>query len=264
MFDVLKDLPPEEVATWYGRLADLIEQMNAKVRDPLAPRLLRHWLHGKGKTLIFAPPEHLKKSKYVVETLKQHRGWYLTNKRFKNKWVGVLPRVQGQSPHPRDVGYEKWYIPVTMMLHSLVEIDVKWFGDHTPGDADLMTALRGFQLRTLVSVLLLKNNSSIVRNASSSGDWYEGKFILFLANVEDRYDFDPDEHFTVPNPDYKNRFNVAKPVTPKMEKTLVFHSNAIRIEKAGLAAPYDLRSEPWGVTDLDIMGPAPVNVKRRI
>src|SRR5688572_7319452 len=81
--------------------------------------------------------------KFIMNPLAR---WYLTNKKFKDQWVGVVPRVQGKSPHPRDVGYEKWYIPV----------------------------------------------------------------------------------------------------------------------KAGLAAPYDLRSEPWSVTDVAIMGPAPVNAQRRI
>jgi hypothetical protein len=83
--------------------------------------------------------------------LKEHRNWYLTKKKFKKKWVGVLPRIQGISPHPANVGYEKWYVPMTMTMHSLVEIEVKILSSHTPGDTDLLTALRGFQLKTLVS-----------------------------------------------------------------------------------------------------------------
>jgi hypothetical protein len=114
--DVLDDLPARDVAAWYGRLADLIEQQNTKVKDALAPKFLRHWLDGNGKDLIFPPPTHLKESRYVRNVLKEHRNWYLTKKKFKKKWVGVLPRIQGISPHPANVGYEKWYVPMTMTM----------------------------------------------------------------------------------------------------------------------------------------------------
>ena len=60
--DHLKDLPPEEVAAWYLRLAQFIEQKNKTVKDPLAPRLLRYWQTGQGKKLTFPAPDHLHKA----------------------------------------------------------------------------------------------------------------------------------------------------------------------------------------------------------
>ncbi len=96
--DHLKDLKPAEVAAWYGRLADFVERNNSKVKDALAPRFLRHYLKGGGKTLIFDAPEHLRNSKYVIEVLKDHRAWYLTEKKRDGQWVGMIPRLQDRSP----------------------------------------------------------------------------------------------------------------------------------------------------------------------
>jgi hypothetical protein len=89
-------------------------------------------------------------------------------------------------------------------------------------------------------------------------------FQVFNASVTDRYDFDPTEYFIVPNPDYNNSFKIAKPVEPNSEKLVVHHSNAIRMEKAGLASPFDLESGEWSVTDLAIMGPAWIDPDKKL
>ena len=78
--DHLKALSPAEVAAWYERLADFVEQKNSKVNDALAPQFLRHYIKGQGKKFVFSAPDHLKNSKYVVGVLKNHRAWYLTEK----------------------------------------------------------------------------------------------------------------------------------------------------------------------------------------
>ena len=89
-------------------------------------------------------------------------------------------------------------------------------------------------------------------------------FQVFSAEVTDRYDFDPKEFFIVPNPDYKNSFRVAKPVESHSDALTVYHRNAIRMEKAGLTAPFDLKSDEWSVTDLAIMGPAWINPDKKV
>jgi hypothetical protein len=250
MKDHLQGLQPTEVAAWYGRLANMIDQENKSIKDALAPLFLRHYLKGKGKKLIFSAPDHLKNSNYVVDVLKDHRSWYLTEKRFKNKWVGIIPRLQGK--HPTDKWAPVDYLPRVLELRSLVEIDVKWFTDHTPGDNDLMTSLRGFQLCTQCHFFL----------SNISGKNIKVAFIFFFASVIDRYDFDPDEYFPVPNPDYKNPLKLAKPVAPDQEKIFVFHRNAIRMEKAGLAQPFDLQSKPWITGDL--MQPAEIDPAKNL
>jgi hypothetical protein len=249
MKDHLADLNPAEVAAWYSRLADFIEKKakDKKVTDALAPQFLRHYLKGKGKNLSFPPPDHLKNSKYVVEALKDHRAWYLTEKPFNGKWVGIIPRLQQKEP------LYTW--PYTMKLNSLVEIDVKLISSNTPGDNDLLTSLHGFQLYTECWVWIIHIEKESYLKATL------GKF---TAKVADRYDFDPDKYFVVPNPDYKNPSKIAKPVEPDSEEMLVYHRNAIRMENAGLAIPFDLESEKWSISDQDIIGPEKVDPNKTL
>jgi hypothetical protein len=142
-----------------------------------------------------------------------------------------------------------------LQLNSLVEIEVKWFSSHTLGDNDLMTSLHGFQLYTqcvfVMSPIQGKTDNRV-------------NFLSFVAWVNDKYDFDPDEYFPVPNPDYKNKFNVVKPVAQNSEIIAVYHRNAIRMEKAGLARPFALKSHPWTISDLKISGPAQINPAKKL
>src|SRR5262245_63733396 len=94
--DYLEDLPPSEVAAFYLRLATFVEQKNNKVKDALAPRLLRHYIKGGGKRFIFDPPNHLKNRNYVIPALKNQRAGYLTEKRLKAKWGGIILGRQGK------------------------------------------------------------------------------------------------------------------------------------------------------------------------
>jgi hypothetical protein len=240
--DHLKDLPPSEVAGWYLRLADLVEQQVKTVKEPLSPLFLRHYIKGGGEKLYFQPPEHLRNSKYVVDVLKDHRSWYLTEEKFKGKWVGIIPRLQS--------GKGKMPYPPTLHIQSLCEIDVKIIGSNTDGDNDLLTSFHGFQLESSIWVIL----KDIPRDGKK-----QVIFEDFVAYATDRYDFDENKHFRLPNPDFGNRFNVAKPVAADQKEIMVYHSNAIRMEKAGLAAPFDIASNGWFVTDLSIRGPGTID-----
>jgi hypothetical protein len=80
--------------------------------------------------------------------------------------------------------------------------------------------------------------------------------------VVDRYDWDYSEHLTVPNPDYGSKEPNA--LAPQSQTVVVYHKNAKRIEDAKLAAPYDIESKPWKVTDVNITGPATVNIAKAI
>ena len=64
----------------------------------------KYYLTGKGKKLSFASPDHLKNSTHIVDTLKDHRAWYLTEKPFRGKWVGIISRIQGAGGRRQDGG----------------------------------------------------------------------------------------------------------------------------------------------------------------
>jgi hypothetical protein len=242
---------PGWVAEWYDRLCQLILDNNTEVKDPLAPKFLQHWRKGKGIDLTFDPPEHLKQSTYVIDVLKNHRLEYLTAKKAtlgakgsaQNKWVGIIPRLQAKP------GFQKWEGKTTLTLfrESNVDIPVSKMTSLSPGDFDLLTALHGFMLRTDVTVV------------ASGAAPLTITFTSFTAFAKDRYDWDPKKHFPVPNPDFGNPYKVAKPLLPSQKVVVVYHRHAIEVEKAGLAQPYDLHSNPWSVTDLAIMGPAQID-----
>ena len=78
-----------------------------------------------------------------------------------------------------------------LKLNSLVEIEVKWFTGHTPGDNDLMTALRGFQLHT---------GAHFMFGASAHKGKVKVRFTVFHASVADRYDSTATRAFPFPIP----------------------------------------------------------------
>ena len=88
-------------------------------------------------------------------------------------------------------------------------------------------------------------------------------FSSFTAQVLDRYDWDYSEHLTVPNPDFGSKEPDA--VTPKSDRVVVvYHKNAERLEKASLAAPYDVRSKSWAVTDAAVTAPAEIDPRKSL
>lgn len=234
--DKLADLSPEDVAAWYGRLADKIDERKINNERSLASQLLKIWLlpgEAKSKTWMFAPPKHLREHSAVLDVLAYHRDVYLTNKKARingdEKWAGVIPRLQGKK------GFTKWdgRHDLEMQYHSLVEIPLRYQLTGNDADKDLLYSLRGFQLHTSV----------VVKLEPATGTKKKVVFTKAAAWVEDRYDFDAGEHITVPNPDYGR--SAADSVAPELEKIRVFHSNAKRIQRKGLAADYEVRFMPW-------------------
>lgn len=69
-------------------------------------------------------------------------------------------------------------------------------------------------------------------------------------------------HLTVPNPDYQSKENYA--VAPKEREIRVYHSNAIRLEKAGLAQPFKVRVKPWLVKQASVTGAAEIDPKKKL
>jgi hypothetical protein len=63
----------------------------------------------------------------------------------------------------------------------------------------------------------------------------------------------------VPNPDYGSKDKTA--VAPGEKEVTIYHTNAIRVERAGLAKAFHDESEPWEErSDLTVVSPAIVSV----
>lgn len=239
MTDYLGQLPERQVAAWYGRLARSMSTQSVNGAPALAPIFLQHWLDNRDQrsTFNFDPPPHLKESSYVVDVLRRHRDIFLSQRAAANgRIVGVITRLRSGV----------WDLSNLLQLdyHSLVEVGgglidlIRIQRSGTPGERDLLTALRGFQLHSRVWLEGARSQND-ARRVQVSIHWW-------MAYITDRYDWDYSEHFTVPNPDFNSHAGDA--VRPRDRQLTVYHSNARRIERAGLAAPYNIRSNHWHVT----------------
>ncbi len=115
-------------------------------------------------------------------------------------------------------------------------------------ERDLFTSLRGFQLKSEVTITGARAANPRQMNIT---------FQSWTCRVYDRYDWNYNEYLTVPNPDYGRRG--ADAVRPQDRELTVYHRNAERLERAGLAAPYNIESRPWRVTAPSVTRPAAVS-----
>jgi hypothetical protein len=231
--DILAGLNTSDLQAWYSRLAQAIGGRPVNGHPPMSSTFLNRYIapRNPNATLSFTPPPHLKSQSIVRNALAYHRQVYLTRKKARigqgTPWAGILP--------PIDIYYE-----------SLVEVPLRW--QMTGGDVerDILYGLgMGFQLRTDVTLTVTPSGSDLTV-----------EFQSFTARIKDRYDFNPSEHITVPNPDLGS--TAAHAVCPQRDRITVYHKNAIRLEKAKLAQPYDIESSAWTITDRSLTGPATV------
>jgi hypothetical protein len=269
MSDVLGKLSEEQVAAWYGRLADWVSRtLKSKLGggEPLSAQLLRHWLQGKGKAFTFTPPKHLKESRYVKAELTYHRKVYLTQEKARlgkatviagikvhqeTSWAGIIPRLQGTGRYQNS----RWdgKKPLTMNYTANCEIPVRSTQTGgTAGDKDLLYALHGFDLRTEVTVSGSPHAKPPLITIT---------FKAFTAQVLDYYDWSKIKGIKVPNPDFGSTSPGA--VAPKARSIQVYHKNAIRIQNKGLAKPFKVTSAKWAVTDAKIAGKAVVDPRTK-
>lgn len=146
---------------------------------------------------------------------------------------------------------------ISLHYESLVDIApsyaemarIKYRG--TSEEKDLFASLRGFHLRSDIEVTGLKKGALITV-----------KFEKWEARALDRYDFDYNEHFTLPNPDYQSEDKDA--IRPDLEEFRVYHTNAKRMEDKGLAVAYDLEVGPWKVANSSVTAPGDINPTKRL
>ena len=230
MEDVLANLSPEELAAWYGRLADGIADRKWGGTEQLAARCLRLWLENRTTygTITLEAPDDIRNGPYVRREMKYHRRVYLTEEKARlasgSQWAGIIPRFQGKGKPKL-----KQLRGINMTYESLVTIPItdKIFG--SPDDKELLYALHGLQLRTEVTVSCsMMAGSNLARVV----------FVSFEAKMKNRYEWNPDRKIRVPNPDFKRRGRDT--VAPESEIVVVDNMHAKRLEESGLAAPYYL------------------------
>jgi hypothetical protein len=248
MSDYLAPLKEPEVAAFYRRLAIFIQGKFGG--DSLAATLLLYWLDGGGKDKTY-PAKYVQGLDEVRDYLRgTARPIFLSKRATPSGAIGgVLPRIRGTIKTNPQTG------PYAMHLEGNVETPLSVEAKAAMGmkvderELDALYALHGF---TLVSDVV----ASVSR--SSNSKIYDVTFDSWKCKAVDYYHWNPAKHITVPNPDFGSKEPGA--VRPGDKEITVYHSNAIRVEKAGLAAPFHDESEPWDEKDVSVMGPAQVNV----
>jgi hypothetical protein len=262
--DYLKNLSVDELAAWYLRLADGWDRESSKtLKQPLAGEFLRRWVNNRRVDVEyeFDAPDHLRSLPAVIEQQRFHREVFLTQRKGKfypkpDRWVGVLPRIQGV------LGFQKWDMKEALSLEyeSLCDpaptlaalLFVQQRGD--PAEADITAALRGFQLKSQCEVK--------ADPVAGSKNRVRITFTSWIASATDRYDWDAVKHLTVRNPDYQSKESYA--VRPQDRDLTVYHTNAIRLEKAGRAAPFKVKIKPWAVTDGRVGKQSDIDIQRKL
>jgi hypothetical protein len=62
----------------------------------------------------------------------------------------------------------------------------------------------------------------------------------------------------------KTSLGLPSRLPPTKKKILIYESNTVRLEKAGLAKPFNLESKAWAITDLSIMGAAEIDPSKTL
>lgn len=88
---------------------------------------------------------------------------------------------------------------------------------------------------------------------------YGVTFTTWTTYAFDRYICNLHGQSTLPNPDYGGEGRVA----PHHRQLNVLHTHALRVEDAGRARPFIVRSEPWQVVDPAICRPARMLLSQR-
>jgi hypothetical protein len=259
--DYLKSCSVDQVAAWYLRLAAAWDKNMPELQPALAGSFLRTWVTNRNKDakIEFDAPQHLRSHSSVFAVQSFHREVFLSNKRARfsggtEKWVGILPRIQGAP------GFTRWDMKGDLPLEyeSLCDVapDIwaiaKIQRSGSNADRDIFGSLRGFQLKSKVTVTVVQPLGPLIRIM----------FKNWQCSGADRYDWNYSEHLTVVNPDYGSK--AADAIRPGDRTLAVYHTNAKRLEDAGKAAPYHVILRPWTVADARLTAPSNVDTKRRL
>jgi len=256
--DVLKGYPVTQVHRWYTRLANSVLAKKINGKTPLSGQFLKTYVTNrvKDKEYTFATPAYLQNYSKVKDALVFHRRVFLTEEKARlgkkgatRKWAGLIPRLQdGRWDGTSKISlYYQTLVEIGGSLAEVIHIQMSG----KPEERDLFTSLRGFQLRSDIEVTGIKK-AGLVTVA----------FKKWLASGYDRYDFNYNEHLTLPNPDYQS--NDKDAIKPDLKSFRVYHSNAKRMVDNGLAAPFKVKLSAWSVTSTKVIGSSNINPKKQL
>lgn len=244
--DALHGLSLSEKLEFYKRLAKRIKEEDS---NSLSALLLEHWIFGKGHPMRI-PNARIKNNKKVKDQLSIYREIFLskrkTNWTKNNRIVGVVPKLEkGQWDGISDLPMN--YQGKTFNIISLPEyaslLYPIWRGNKSTLtedekiDLDLFTSLH---MTSLVSEV-------IISGTRISPSEIKVSFKKWKNYIEDNYNWDNDEHLTLPNPDFNNKYSVLKPVRPQSKKVRIYHNHALELERMNLAHSFDFTTEPWEI-----------------
>jgi hypothetical protein len=248
MADHLAALSPPELAAFYRRLALSIQARFSG--DSLAATLLLHWLDGKGQPKTY-PARYVRELASVRAYLRNTaRPVFLSQRPTPGGGIGgIVPRIKGTIRSSPPGGPYPMHLEGNVETSVAVQAKAAMGMSVEPRELDALYALHGFLLV-----------SDVVASAiQRGGGFYDVKFDRWTCRASDEYHWNPDKHITVPNPDFDSKLPSA--VAPKEKEIVVYHSNAIRLERAGLAQAFHDESEPWEEkVDLSVVGPASLRV----
>ncbi len=258
--DVLRQHSEKQVHGWYERLARKVDAdaRSQGVTRPMSGTFLLHYLGKNNGNALGAPldllaPEHLKSDESVTDVQAFHRSVFLTEKKGNfnpapDRWAGLIPRLQDGRWNGESI-IELNYTSLSDVAPNHIAI-ARLYATKPPKKWDIFTSLRGWQLK------------STVRFSGKKGDTIAVTFLNWTATGEDFYDFDKNEHLTLPNPDFQSKTTDA--IAPKEREITVYHTNAFRLEAVGLAKPFMVRVGQWMVSDPKLLSPAEIDPKKKL
>jgi hypothetical protein len=189
----------------------------------------------------------------VTDVLAFHRAVFLTQEKGKfnplpERWVGLIPRLQTGAWDGNSI-LSLEYTSLSDVAPDRLAIG-RLYVTRPPKKWDIFTSLRGWQLKSSVQV------------SGKKGAMVQVTFLQWTAMGEDVYDFNKNERLTLPNPDFNSKESFA--IAPMDKEIQVYHTNALRLERAGLAKPFKVKVRPWLVTDPKLFAPAEIDPKKRL
>jgi hypothetical protein len=280
--DVLAAYSPDVVAGWYERLALATQDWFSKSKpgggQSLSAEFLHYWedssrkvTDASGKVIwnnvakefdaaVMAgngPLRAVLASEVRPVFLSERQRGHDSNKGYG----GAVRRLQqGWDGKPLALTYEAGNIEGATNADKAKLIYQLQFSHPEPEEIDWPNLDIYASLHTFAV-----ESTAVIRATPVAGDAkrFTIDFDSWTWKVTDTYDWDPSKRNDMPNPDFKKApgpFVVA----PDLRYITVWHRNAKRVEAAGFAAPFPVKSTVHVETDPELLKSAVVRVDRNL
>lgn len=263
--DPLASRKPEEIAGFYRRLGQHVEGIVGQGKS-LASKFLLHWLGATGEPLVI-DSSTVSDVPYVRDYLANEvRPVFLGQKpvAHTHQISGLrsrllkLPPFDNKKPEKDSNGnilmeYEGPSVGTISKLQGTRILQRHKEGKHVSEMQkryiDIFLSLHKFGICSKVAVTVSEQTTQRL-NAKV----YNVTFARWESHGFDRYDWNYDLGFPVPNPDYNSEAEGA--IAPKQEVIVIRHKHAKKIIEAGLARDFEIKITKWHPVDSRIIGPA--------